>query len=152
MSSFLYSRVVGEKLRDLTPSQVAVLRVIADYVNEKNMAGKEHPLEVWPSIATIARRTRFSVRTVRRGVRHLEARKLITTKRGGPRPSNDKLEPGTNIPNHYVLRYDLEGQLVPKKPPQRVGAHVKRASAAAEKEAADAQANLREYVRRRRAP
>lgn len=62
-------------------------------------SASDDTLECWPSIKTIARRTRLDERTVRRCLRRLEELELIETATGGH-------QYGKNTASRYRMRFD----------------------------------------------
>ena len=95
--SIRYVATVLDKLSDLSASDTLVLVALADYANDDTR-------QCWPSIATIARRARFTERGVQKRLRSLEKRGLIEIATGGH-------QYGVNTSNQYRLRFDHDGHI-----------------------------------------
>lgn len=90
--SIQYIATALDRVPGLSSSEAFVLVVLCN-------SASDDTLECWPSIKTIARRTRLDERTVRRCLRRLEELELIETATGGH-------QYGKNTASRYRMRFD----------------------------------------------
>jgi hypothetical protein len=90
--SIQYIATALDRVPGLTSSEAFVLVVLCN-------SASDDTLECWPSIKTIARRTRLDERTVRRCLRRLEELELVETAHGGH-------QYGRNTSSRYRMRFD----------------------------------------------
>jgi len=102
--SIRYVAAVLDRLTHLTAPESLVLVALADFASDDTR-------ECWPSIATIARRSRLTRRGVQRILRRLEAVKLIETALGG-----NQIEKGT--PSCYRLKFTYDGERLERVEPK----------------------------------
>lgn len=107
--SYKYVKAVLDSLPALTsPVDTLVLLVIAEYTSDETRVA-------WPSIKTLARRTRLHERSVQRSLRMLERRGLMSVTFGG------QDHKGLNTASCYRLEFDHAGKPLTesKHPPKR---------------------------------
>lgn len=102
--SIRYVAAVLDRLTELSESETLVLIALADFASDDTR-------ECWPSIATLARRSRATRRGVQKIIRRLEARGLIDIATGGH-------QYGANTANRYRLRFDHDGERLETTEPQ----------------------------------
>lgn len=93
--SIRYIAAVLDCLTELSESETLVLIALADYASDDTR-------ECWPSMKTIARRSRCDRRSARRIIRRLEERGLLESATGGH-------QYGANTASCYRLRFDYDG-------------------------------------------
>jgi hypothetical protein len=94
--SIRYIAAVLDRLTHLTAAETLVLVALADSASDDTR-------ECWPSMATLARRSRLTRRGVQKILRRLESRALIETATGGH-------QFGENTANRYRLRFTYDGE------------------------------------------
>lgn len=115
-----YVKAVLDSLPALkSPIETLVLLAIAEYTSDETRLA-------WPSVATLARRTRLHERTVQSSLRQLEQLGLMSTTFGG------QDHRGLNSASCYRLEFDHHGRpLDTKQPPKRALAAARARPAAA---------------------
>lgn len=104
-----YVKAVLDYVPLTNPTDVSVLVALAEYTSDETRLA-------WPSVASLARRTRLHRVTVQHALRRLEALELISTTLGG------QDDDGRNTSSCYRLEFDHRGErlIEVKIPPKRV--------------------------------